>query len=72
VNRIDQLLENFRSHIQIPLRLGLPASQRVWFAVYPAEDERRLITRVGEFEMVTRDAGHPWVQIDLTGGRCTG
>jgi hypothetical protein len=67
VNRIDQLLENYRSHIQIPLRSGLPVSQRVWFAVYPAEDERRLINRIGDFEMLTKDAGHPWVQIDLAG-----
>jgi hypothetical protein len=39
----------------------------VWFAVYPAEDERRLINRIEEFEMVTKDAGHPWVRIDLKG-----
>jgi len=67
MNRIDQLLENYRSHIQMPLRPGLPASQRVWFAVYPAEDERRLINRVDDFEMVTTEAGHPWVRIDLKG-----
>jgi hypothetical protein len=67
MNRIDQLLENYRTHIQIPLRPGLPASQRVWFAVYPAEDERRLINRILDFEMLTKEAGHPWVQIDLTG-----
>ena len=67
MNRIDQLLENYRSHIQMPLRPGLPASQRVWFAVYPAEEERRLVNRIEEFEMVTKDAGHPWVCIDLKG-----
>jgi len=67
MNRIDQLLENYRSHIQMPLRLGLPASQRVWFAVYPAADERRLLNRIDEFEMVTKDAGHPWCRIDLKG-----
>lgn len=67
MNRIDQGLENYRRHIQMPLRLGLPASQRVWFAVYPAEDERRLINRIDEFEMLTKEAGHPWVRIDLKG-----
>jgi len=67
MNRIDQLLENYRSHIQMPLRSGLPASQRVWFAVYPASDERRLLNRIDEFELVTMDAGHPWVRIDLEG-----
>ena len=67
MNRIDQLLLNYRSHIQMPLRPGLPASQRVWFAVYPAEDERRLINRIDEFEMATKEVGHPWVRIDLKG-----
>ena len=54
MNRIDQLLENYRSHIQMPLRPGLPSSQRVWFAVYPAAEERRLTNRIDEFEMLTR------------------
>ena len=67
MNRIDQLLENYRSHIQMPLRAGLPASQRVWFAVYPAEEERRLINRIEEFGMVTKEADHPWVCINLKG-----
>ena len=67
MNRIDQLLENYCSHIQMPLRPGLPASQRVWFAVYPADDERRLSNRIEDFEMATKEAGHPWVHVDLKG-----
>ena len=67
MNRIDQLIENYRSHIQMPLRIGLAAPQRVWFAVYPAGEERRLINRIDEFAMSTKDAGHPWVRIDLKG-----
>jgi hypothetical protein len=67
MTRINQLLENYRSHIRMPLRTGLPASQRVWFAVYPAEEERRLINRIDEFEMATTAAGHPWIRIDLKG-----
>lgn len=67
MNRIDQLLENYRNHIRIPLRRGLPPSQRVWFAVYPSEDERRLVGRIGDFEMLTTEAGYQWVQLDLRG-----
>ena len=67
MNRIDQLIENYRSHIQMPLRPGLASPQRVWFAVYPAAEERRLINRIDEFEMLTKAAGHPWVRIDLKG-----
>jgi hypothetical protein len=67
MNRIDQLIENYRSHIQMPLHPGLAASQRVWFAVYPAADERRLVNRIDEFELLTKGAGHSWVRIDLKG-----
>lgn len=67
MNRIDQLLQNYRSHIQMPLKPVLPASQRVWFAVYPADDERRLVNRIEDFEIVTKEAGHPWIRIDLKG-----
>lgn len=67
MNRIDQLLENYRSHIQMPLRRGLPASQRVWFAVYPATEERRLLISIAEFEMATKDVNIPWCHIDLKG-----
>jgi hypothetical protein len=39
----------------------------VWLAVYPASEERRLVNRIDEFEMLTKEAGHPWVRIDLKG-----
>src|SRR5258708_28426216 len=67
MNRIDQLIENYRSHIQMPLRPGMAAPQRVWFGVYPAAEERRLVNRIDEFEMLTKEAGHPWVRVDLKG-----
>lgn len=67
MNRIDQLLDNYRTHIQMPLRSGLPAAQRIWFAVYAPDDERRLTNRIGDFELVTKQAGHPWVRVDLLG-----
>lgn len=67
MNRIDQLVERYRAHIQLPLRPGLPPSQRVWFAVYPAEEERRLVSRIDDFEIATKSAGHPWMRIDLNG-----
>jgi hypothetical protein len=67
MTRVEQLVENYRNHIQMPLRSGLAAQQRVWFAVYPAGEERRLINGIDEFEMVTKAAGHPWVRFDLKG-----
>jgi hypothetical protein len=67
LGRIDTLLENYRRHVGMPLKAGLPLSQRVWFAVYPPEEERRLINRIDEFEIATKEAGLSWKRLDLAG-----
>jgi hypothetical protein len=67
MSRIDQILTSFRRHVALPLRPGLPLSQRVWFVVYPPEEERRLGPRMPEFEMATRDAGLGWCRVELVG-----
>jgi hypothetical protein len=67
MGRIDNLLANYRRHVSLPLRQNLPLAQRVWFAVYAPEDERRLADRVAEFELATKDAGLEWRSFDLTG-----
>lgn len=51
----------------MPLRSGLPMSQRVWFLVYPPEEERRLMNRTTEFQMATTAIPLEWHCIDLTG-----
>ena len=44
--RVDDLITNFKKHLEIPFRPGLPLSQRVWFLVYPPDDERRVRARM--------------------------
>lgn len=65
--RLDNLLGNYKRHLTVPLRSGLPLSQRVWFCVYPPEEERRLVTFVENFQMATTEADLGWKRIDLTG-----
>lgn len=65
--RIDQLLSSYRRYASLPPKANLPLSQRVWFVVYPPDEERRMSVRVGEFELVTRDVGRHWQRIDLSG-----
>jgi hypothetical protein len=65
--RIDQLLASYRRHVSLTPRGNLPLSQRVWFVVYPTEDERRMVNRIPEFEIATRDANLGWRRLDLTG-----
>ena len=67
MGRIDQLLAAYSRQISLPLKFDLPLSQRVWFVVYPPEEERRLATRIGEFEIATKDAKLAWKLIDLQG-----
>lgn len=67
MGRIDQLLAAYSRQISLPLKLDLPLSQRVWFVVYPPEEERRLATRLGEFEIATKDARLAWKAVDLKG-----
>lgn len=67
MSRLDQLLNSYRRHVALPLKSGLPMSQRVWFVVYPPEEERRLQTRLPEFEIATKDQGLRWEEINLIG-----
>ncbi len=67
MSRIDTLLANFQRHVSLPLRPNLPFKQRVWFLVYPPEDERRLRLKKDEFEMAAKDQDLGWLSIDLSG-----
>jgi hypothetical protein len=67
MSRINQLLHNYRRHVSLPLSPNKASAQRIWFAVYPPEDERRLQHRLQEFELATREAGLAWHLIDLHG-----
>ena len=68
-SRVDALLDAYKRHVSLPWDRGLAPPQRVWFAVYPKEEERRLRYRVTEFQLATTDpkgAAKKWVQVDLT------
>ena len=64
---MDQLLENYKSELQLPWRDGLSGAERVWFAVYPPELERKLVLRLEAFRLATEQsaAGRSWKHISL-------
>lgn len=64
--RIDNLLANYKRHLAVSHRPGLTLSERVWFLVYPPEDERRVQVRMLEFQQATESADHNWIEVDLT------
>jgi len=67
MGRIDQLLASYRSHVSLPRQFNRPLSERVWMVVYPPEDERRIVSRIPEFEFATQAAGLGWRRLDLSG-----
>ena len=64
--RIDELAEQYERHIAAPWQRNLAGAQRIIFVVYPKEDERRMQTKLKEFEHRTKGAGHGWREVDLT------
>jgi hypothetical protein len=66
MSQINNLITNYRRHVGIPWQANLAGRQRVWFAVYPPPEERRLRARVKEFEVATVEAKHGWKLVDIT------
>ena len=62
----DRLLQNYQRFVRLPWSEHLAGKQRVWFAVYPPSEERRVRAHVQEFQVATIDAGHTWHAADVT------
>ncbi|MBK9494692.1 MAG: DUF1788 domain-containing protein [Xanthomonadales bacterium] len=66
MNAIDRLLANYSRQIRLPWTNSVAGKQRVWFAVYPPAEERRLRARLPQFEATTLEARCGWLTVDLT------
>jgi Domain of unknown function (DUF1788) len=66
MSAIDRLLSNYSRQVRLPWSANVSGKQRVWFAVYPPAEERRLRARLPQFEALTLEANHGWISIDLT------
>ena len=65
-SRVDALVEAYGRQVRLPWDRGLAPPQRVWFAVYPKEEERRLRYKVDAFGLATTGARKRWLLVDLT------
>jgi Domain of unknown function (DUF1788) len=63
---VDELLAAYDRFVALPWQRTLAPPQRVWMAVYPPEQERRLRLHLRAFESATAERGHPWGLIDIT------
>lgn len=66
MNAIDRLVANYSRQVRLPWSPNTSGAQRIWFAVYPPSEERRLRARLPQFEQLTDEANHPWLTVDLT------
>lgn len=64
--RIEVLCSNYERQVELPWDQNVAGPQRVWFAVYPPEAERRLRLRLPLFEEATSRANKHWKHVDLT------
>jgi hypothetical protein len=67
MSAIDRLLSNYSRQVRLPWSANMSGKQRVWFAVYPPAEERRVRARLPQFEAATLEANHGWSTVDLTG-----
>jgi acyl transferase domain-containing protein len=66
MSAIDHLLANYSRQVRLPWSAHTSGKQRVWFAVYPPAEERRVRARLPQFETTTLEANHGWTTVDLT------
>jgi hypothetical protein len=66
VSRVEDLISNYQRFARLPWVNNIAPSQRVWMAVYPPEDERRLRLNLPEFDTATKQAGHGWSLVDIS------
>jgi hypothetical protein len=66
VSYVDELLDAYRRFVSLPWQKNLAPAQRVWMAVYPPENERRIRLHIPEFAVATKEAKHAWDLIDVT------
>ena len=66
MSEIEDLLSRYERYARLPWDDKLAGAQKVWFARYDPDQERRLRIRIGEFQTATTDAGHTWRLVDIT------
>jgi Domain of unknown function (DUF1788) len=66
MSAVDRLLSNYSRQVRLPWTANMSGKQRVWFAVYPPAEERRVRARLPQFEALTLEARHGWTTVDLT------
>ena len=65
MSRIQQLAKSYGQHITTAWQRTIADSQRVIIIVYDKELERDILAHKGEFEIVTKQANHDWIEVNV-------
>jgi hypothetical protein len=63
----DELLRHFERQVEFPWRDDLVPECRVWIVHQDQALERRIRSRIPEFEAITQRHGKVWFAVDLAG-----
>lgn len=63
---VDELLASYRRFVGLPWQEELGPAQRIWIAIYPPEQERRIRLHIPAFGVATEEARHSWGVIDIS------
>ena len=65
MGRVEQLVEKYRQHIDLPWQQTVAGAQRVIMLVYDKELERAMLGRKELFAMASRETGHDWFEVNV-------
>ncbi len=66
MSQVKSLLSSYASYVNLPWQRGLSSLEKVWFCLYNPANERRLRAHLGNFRLVTQEANHNWLPLDVT------
>src|SRR5207244_10954262 len=66
MSAVDRLLSDCSRQVRLPWSANMSGKQRVWFAVYPPAEERRVRARLPQFDALTLEAKHGRTTVDVT------
>lgn len=65
MSKINQLLTEFKKIIKEPWPRGLSGQEKVWFLIFEPSDLRKMHFKLGEFEIVAKNANRKWHLVSL-------
>ncbi len=66
MSEVRSLLDAYRRHVRLPWEAALAGPQRVWFAIYDPNQERRVRFLLDDFATATTAANHGWRLVDIS------